>query len=224
MESTVPVVMVQAWSDDEIIDRVLGGEPGWFELLVRRYNQRVYRAVRAVLRSDDEAEDVMQEAHFSAYRHLADFERRAGYGTWLTRIAVRQALLHARKSGRVETRDFTEDESTNSWSEQAMSPELASASAETRELLEKAILALPEQYRVVVMMRDVEEMSTKDTANALELTEEAVKVRLHRARALLRRDLYARVGATSTTAFQFHASRCDRITFAVMDRIAAEST
>ena len=89
-----------------------------------------------------------------------------------------------------------------------------------RSLLEEAILRLPLDYRTVVMMREVEEMSTAETATALDLTEEAVKVRLHRARAMLRKDLFARVGASSTAAFQFHATRCDRVAAAVLTRIA----
>lgn len=219
MELTISELATQTWSDDEVINRVLAGESQCFELLVRRYNQRVYRAVRAVLGNGAEAEDVMQEAHFSAYRHLAEFEGRAAYATWLTKIAVRLAILHAKKDSRFDVRDFAEEELPYPLKENAMNPEAVSASSETREVLEQAILTLPPQYRVVVMMRDVEEMSTQETAIALDLSEEAVKVRLHRARAMLRRELFSMVGATSTSAFEFGASRCDRVTAAVMRRV-----
>ena len=93
------------------------------------------------------------------------------------------------------------------------------SSAETRALLEQAILALPRDYRTVIMLRDVEEMNTAETAVALDLSEDVVKVRLHRARAMLRKELYARAGATSSSAFQFHASRCDRVAAAVAARL-----
>jgi RNA polymerase sigma-70 factor (ECF subfamily) len=99
-------------------------------------------------------------------------------------------------------------------------PEMAAGSAETRALLEEAILALPYPYRIVVMLRDVEEMNTEEAARVLELSEDVVKVRLHRGRAMLRRELYSRVGATNSAAFQFHAPRCDRVVAGVMGRIA----
>src|SRR5512146_718447 len=219
MESSLCESIAQSWTDDEIIARVCGGEIALYELLVRRYNQRVYRAVRAILRDDAEAEDVMQEAHIAAYQHLHEFEGRAAYSTWLTRIAVHAALSHSKKLQRFEAQDFTDDDSLIGLKDDDVSPETATACSETRTLLEQAILSLPVLYRSVLMMRDVEEMSTLETAEALELTEEAVKVRLHRARALLRKELYARVGANSSSAFQFGARRCDRVTGAVMGRI-----
>ena len=219
MGSLVLESIAQSWTDEEIIERVRGGEIALYELLVRRYNQRVYRAVRAILRDDSEAEDVMQEAHFSAFRHLDEFEGRAAFSTWLTKIAVHEALARLKKLKRFEPQDFTEDESVLGTDGDMMSPESATASAETRALLEESILSLPIPYRSVLVMRDVEEMSTMETATALDLTEEAVKVRLHRARAMLRKELYARVGARASSAFQFGAKRCDRVTEAVMRRI-----
>jgi RNA polymerase sigma-70 factor, ECF subfamily len=219
MESSLCESIAQSWTDEEVIARVRDGEVALYELLVRRYNQRVYRAVRAILRDDSEAEDVMQEAHFAAFRHLHEFEGRAAFSTWLTKIAIHEALARAKKLNRFESQDFTDDENVIGMKENDVSPESATASAETRALLEQAILSLPATYRCVMMMRDVEEMSTLETAQALDLTEEAVKVRLHRARALVRKELYARVGANSASAFQFGATRCDRVTVAVMSRI-----
>lgn len=219
MGTSVLENIAQSWTDEEIIERVRGGEIALYELLVRRYNQRVYRAVRAILRDDSEAEDVMQEAHFAAFQHLDEFEGRAAFSTWLTKIAVHEALARLKKMKRFEPQDFTEDESILISAGDLMSPESATASAETRALLEEAILSLPIPYRSVLVMRDVEEMSTLETATALELTEEAVKVRLHRARVMLRKELYERVGANASSAFQFGAKRCDRVTEAVMSRI-----
>src|SRR5512146_3304899 len=223
MESSLCESIAQSWTDEEIIERVRGGEVALYELLVRRYNQRVYRAVRAILRDDAEAEDVMQDAHIAAFRHLGEFEGRAAYSTWLTKIAVHEAFARLKKLHRFETQDFTEDDSLIGMKDNRMSPETATACSETRMLLEQAILSLPILYRSVVMMRDVEEMSTLDTAQALELTEETVKVRLHRARALLRKELYSRVGANAASAFQFGATRCDHVTERVMNLILSSN-
>ena len=219
---TRPVTETQAssWTDVEIIDRVLGGESALYELLVRRHNQKLYRAVRAVLRDDAEAEDAMQEAYIRAYQNLRRFERRSSFGTWVTRIAVNDAIARLKSKERW-TMEPLEEQSQEGGAVgvTASNPESESAGSEARELLEEAILRLPLDYRTVVMMRDVEEMTTAETASALEMSEEAVKVRLHRARAMLRRELFERVGATSAQAFQFHAVRCDRVAAAVMKGI-----
>ncbi len=207
-------------SDDEIIERVLSGETALYELLVRRYNQRIYRAVRSILRDDALAEDVMQEAYFSAFQALRKFEHRASFSTWITRIAVHEALLRVRREQRYESTDF-EESSEAPVQNLAETPESSTALTETRELLERAILSLPTEYRTVLMLRDVEEMTTAETASALQLSEEAVKVRLHRARAKLRRELFVLAGASSASAFQFHATRCDRVAAAVLARISA---
>lgn len=211
----------KGWSDEQIIDRVLAGEHSLYELLMRRYNQRIYSVVRAILRDDGEAEDVMQEAYVRAYHHLSRFERRSSFSTWLTRIAVHEAMARAARNKRFDPLGPDEDEYPNPTSDTPMNPEEVTANAETRALLERAILALPQNYRLVLVMRDIEELSTFETASVLEVTEDAVKVRLHRARALLRRELYQRVGATSASAFHFHASRCDAVAHNVLNLIGA---
>jgi len=218
----VTVLEQSSWSDEEIMDRVLGGQTELYELLMRRHNQKLYRAVRAVLRDDSEAEDVMQEAYVRAFQNLGRFERRASFSTWVTRIGVNEALARLKSRQRTEM-DYLEEcvLEGNAVGATTKNPETARADSEARELLEEAILRLPLDYRTVVMMRDVEEMTTAETAAALEVTEQLVKVRLHRARAMLRRELYARVGATGTEAFQFHATRCDRVAAAVLQRISA---
>jgi len=206
--------------DAEVIERVLAGDTGLYELLMRRYNQRVYRAVKAVLRDEAEAEDVMQETYVRAFQYLRQFEQRASFSTWITRIAVNESIARLKRKKRFTT-DVDEEGATvvDLLEATTMNPEESAASDETRRLLEKAILALPSRYRMVMMLRDIEGMNTTETAQALELSEDVVKVRLHRARAILRRDLYARVGATSSGAFQFHATRCDRVVQNVLNRI-----
>jgi RNA polymerase sigma-70 factor, ECF subfamily len=212
----------QEWPDEEVIRRVLDGDTPAYELLVRRYNQRVYRIIRSILHDDSEAEDVMQEAYVRAYQHLAEFEGRSSFSTWLGRIAIHEAIARSERSRRFEPIESSTDSTVGMVvRDHGMSPEQKAAISEARSLLEQAILALPVQYRTALVLRDVDEMSTAEAAATLEISEEALKVRLHRARAMLRKQLYAISGATSSTAFQFHASRCDRVARIVLDRIAA---
>ena len=216
----------QSLSDEEVVARVLGGDTGSFELLMRRHNQKLYRVARAILREDGEAEDVMQDTYVRAYEHLDQFAGRAKFSTWLTRIAVHEALARLRRRNRtdaLETMIETTGE-TMTFASHAPSPEQEAVEAQNRSLLEAAILELPDGYRTVLMLRDIEELDTAETAEILGLTEENVKVRLHRARTLLRRELYARVGDTRTTAFSFMGERCDRVVRGVLGRIAQGAT
>jgi RNA polymerase sigma-70 factor (ECF subfamily) len=194
---------------------VLAGETALYELLMRRYNERLYRVARAILRDDADAEDVMQDAYMSAYQHLADFEGRAKFSTWLTRIAVREALARRRRRPRFQPLDNSEQFSARDVMQRLASrgrnPEEEAYDRELGSVLEKAILGLPDDYRLVFILRDVEEMSTEETAECLNISQENVKVRLHRARAGLRKELYARAGATALQSFHFHAARCDRV-------------
>ncbi len=212
---------LESWTDEEIVSRIIRGETALYEIIMRRYNQRLYRVARSILRDDTEAEDVMQDAYVRAYQHLRQFEGRARFSTWLTRIAVHEALGRLRRHSRHDSIDelTPEGETMLELSARAPDPEYRAANSETRQMLEKAVLELPESYRAVLVMRDVEEMSTTETAESLGLTEDNVKVRLHRARAMLRRALYEQVGATSVRAFQFEAPRCDRVVRNVFARI-----
>jgi RNA polymerase sigma-70 factor, ECF subfamily len=214
----------EEWADEQLVQRVLNGDVFLFELLMRRHNQRVYRAARSILRDDSESEDVMQETYLRAYQHLAQFEGRARFSTWLTRIAVNESIRRAAFSGRYEPLSEDgregEDELTPGIQKSSPTPESDLSRTEMTSILEKAILTLPERYRLVVMLRDVEEMSTAETAEALSLSEANVKVRLHRAHELLRNELFAIAGSASRNAFGFGASRCDRVVQAVLGQIA----
>lgn len=212
---------LEGWTDEEVIARVLAGDTALFEIIMRRYNQRLYRVARAILRDDDEAEDVMQDTYVRAFQHLHQFEGRAKFSTWLTRIAVHEALGRVRRRGRFDDLEsFTDSDGEILMASTAPSPEQQVSAGELNRLLEDAVLALPDHYRAVLIMRDIEEMDTTDTAAALEISEENVKVRLHRARALLRRELYARAGAGARATFQFPATRCDRVVNAVFERLS----
>jgi len=210
---------VEGWTDEEVVDRVLSGHVALYEIIMRRYNQRLYRVARAIVRDDNEAEDVMQDAYVRAFEHLSQFAHRAPFSTWLTRIAVHEALARVRNRNR--TRPLREDankgEFVMEFAEPNPGPEQIASQAEVGHVLEEALLALPEQFRSVIFLRDVEEMSTAETAAALDLTEENVKVRLHRGRALLRGWLFQRVGANAKHAFPFMGERCDRVVRGVFD-------
>jgi RNA polymerase sigma-70 factor (ECF subfamily) len=193
-----------------------------FEIIMRRHNQRLYRVARSILRNDGEAEDVMQDAYVRAYEHLDQFAGRAKFSTWLTRIAVHEALARQHRGNRyqeLEPISEREGDPMDRFASLAPDPEQQASSSEIRRLLEEAVEKLPDAYRTVFMLRDVEEMSTTDAADALEITEDNVKVRLLRARALLRKSLYARAGTERKEAFDFHAVRCDRVVKNVFERI-----
>ena len=212
-------------SDDLLVRRILGGEPALFERIMRRHNQRLFRAARAILNDDAEAEDVMQETYARAFAHLGQFRGDAQLGTWLTKIAVHEALARVRKRrrlaplpavGEVEALPMP-DRPTPS------DPEHEAHNAELRKLLERAIDALPETYRTVFVLREVEGLSTATTAECLGVSEEVVKTRLSRARVRLRDGLYERAGVVAATAFTFGGERCDRIVAAVLPRLIGAS-
>jgi RNA polymerase sigma-70 factor (ECF subfamily) len=209
-------------SDQEVIARVMAGDTALFEVLMRRYNQRVYRVARSILGNDSEAEDVMQESYVRAYAHLDQFAGRSTFSTWLTKIAVYEALARARRSSRFESVGIVpeaEDRGMMMFASGDRDPEKQMFDHEVKSLLEAAIDGLPRDYRSVFAFREIEGMDTAETAECLGVSEEVVKTRLHRARALIRRDLYRRAGATSAAAFQFHLSRCDRVVNAVLRHI-----
>ena len=209
-------------TDEEVVARVLAGETGMFEIVMRRHNQRLYRVARAILRNDGEAEDVMQDAYVRAYEHLDQFAGKAKFSTWLTRIAVHEALARQRRGNRyqeLEPMSEREGDPMDRFASVTPNPEQQASNSEIRRLLEEAVEKLPDSYRIVFVLRDVEEMSTIDAAEALEITEENVKIRLHRARVLLRKNLYACAGIERKEAFNFNAVRCDRVVKKVFERI-----
>jgi RNA polymerase sigma-70 factor (ECF subfamily) len=202
-------------SDEEVVRRVLAGDGASFEILMRRHNQRVYRAIRAVLRGDSaDVEDAMQQSYLQAYRSLAGFQGASSFATWLTRIALNVALGIVRRQ-RVAA-DLAPEVGEMTGGARDEGPEAGVARREAAELLERAVGRLGDEHRVVFMLREVEQLSTAETAEALDLTEENVKVRLHRARLALRELLTDEVGASAPEAFTFLAPRCDRVVNAVL--------
>ncbi len=210
-----------ATSDEEVVERVRAGQTELYEIIMRRHNQRLYRVARSILRDDSEAEDVMQDAYVRAYEHLDQFAGESKFATWLTRIAVHEALHRVRRRNRFQEMppgDW-EAQDMDAFKTTSPDPEQQALGRELETLLERAIETLPVNYRTVFMLREIEGLSTAETAECLGEHEETVKTRLFRSRALLRRELFARVGAVSSRAFQFHAPRCDRVVGNVLARI-----
>jgi RNA polymerase sigma-70 factor (ECF subfamily) len=208
-------------SDEEVVSRVLAGDTALFEIIIRRYNQMLYRVARGILRNDHEAEDVMQETYVRAYEHLRQYAGRAQFRTWLTRIAVHEALARARRGQRfVYGRGEESGESMDTFASTERNPEQLAAGAELRTLIEGSILQLPDLYRSVFLLRDVEQLNMEEVCEILNLTEGTVKVRLHRARRALRKIIFSRTGEQLVSAFPFEAPRCDRVVARVFQRIS----
>jgi RNA polymerase sigma-70 factor (ECF subfamily) len=207
-------------SDEEVVRRIIQGERALFEILMRRYNQRLFRVTRSIVANDLEAEDIIQDAYVRAYEHLNQFEGRARFSTWLTKIAIYEAYARVRRVDhqKVDSISMLEVRGMD-MKANGRDPEEQIYNAELKTVLEKAFDALPDDYRSVFMLREIEGLSTAETAECLELSEENVKTRLHRARALLQRELYSLVGANANMAFQFLGPRCDRIVARVLERI-----
>jgi RNA polymerase sigma-70 factor (ECF subfamily) len=201
-------------TDEVIFARVLAGERGLFELLMRRHNRQLFRTVRGLLANDEEAEDVLQEAYLSMYLHGASFRGEAKLTTWMTRIAINAALARIEKRRAHVDLEVVESDAN---------PESDAALRELTRLLEAAIDALPDAQRTVIVLREIEEMSTSETASMLNLSEEAVRVRLHRARAMLRERLDQTLGEASSQLYKFDGARCDRIVAKVLEALTARS-
>jgi RNA polymerase sigma-70 factor (ECF subfamily) len=192
-----------------------------FEVLMRRYNQRLYRVARGIVKDHAEAEDVMQQAYLSAYAHLDQYEHRGSFAAWLTRIAVHEAFArHRRRAEAAVAESIVGDGACDRIPSPRPDPEQAALSSELRQKLEAIVDALAETYRPVFVLRDVEGLSTAETAEALGLTEDVVKTRLHRARAMLREAL-VREGRRPGDLFRFGFERCDRLVAAVLRRLGA---
>lgn len=222
METVGILEKSKALTDEDIIARVQTGDLALYEVIMRRYNQRLYRVARAILHDDTEVEDVMQDAYVRAYTHLHQFAGRSAFSTWLTRIAVHEALTRLRSRNRHPQVDITDYDGEISMKTpgKSLDPEQSASAAQLRDFLEEAVLNLPDSYRTVIILRDIEELSTAETAEALDLTEENVKVRLHRGHGMIRSWLFERIGTKAKEAFPFMGVRCDRVVQRVFERLA----
>jgi RNA polymerase sigma-70 factor (ECF subfamily) len=205
-------------TDAELVRRIIAGEHDIYEVIIRRYNQRLYRVARSMIQNQQEAEDIVQDTYARAFEHLCQFEGRTLLSTWLTKIAVNQArsrMKERRRQQAINPMLSTKPDVSH----ELGTPEDERLAEETRIILENAIDQLPQVYRSVFVMRSLEEMSIAETAQSLDIGEEAVKIHMLRARRMLRRTLREKFHAASAQAFRFLGQRCDRLTANVLRRI-----
>jgi RNA polymerase sigma-70 factor (ECF subfamily) len=203
--------------DNEIINEILNGDKEKYALLIRKYNQRLYRIGKGYFKDDSEVEDVMQEAYIKGYLNLSKFENRSQFSTWITRILINECLQRLKKVKRVTLIDENEENSKTMNFTDNTNPESESLFKELKRHLEMRIAMLPEKYRVIFIMREVEKMNIEETSRVLEITESNVKARLSRAKEMLRTslmDVYP-----MGEVYQFHLTRCERIVQKVLVRI-----
>jgi RNA polymerase sigma-70 factor (ECF subfamily) len=215
---------LQALADEPLVRLAAQGDEGAVRILIRRHNRRLFRVARAVLRDDAEAEDVVQETYVRAFSNLASFRGEARLSTWLTRIALNEALGRARRRRpTVELSDTELQEGRVLIFSPATptSPESETARSHVRDVLEDAVDALPDPFRMVFILRDVEGMDIEETAAQLLIKQETVKTRLHRARGMLRRTIEQRFSAGFSDLFPFDGERCAGMADRVLERLAA---
>jgi RNA polymerase sigma-70 factor (ECF subfamily) len=214
-------------SDGELLRFARDGDPAAFRILIRRHDRHLYRMARSVLLDDQEAEDVVQETYILAFTRLVDFHGDASLSTWLTRIALNEALKRRRRRRRTVDLDVIDAARDGADMQNYRSPmiapdqdpERATAQHQLRRFLERAIDDLPETFRTVFVMRAIEEATTEETATLLGIRQQTVKTRLHRARRMLRAALGEHIGAAVKDAFPFDKPRCDRLVKKVLEQL-----
>lgn len=217
-------------SDMEIASRLAGGDTAALEIVMRRNNQTLYRAARSILRNDEDAEEAVQDTYLKAYRAISAYKSGSKLSTWLTRIAINEALARRRKFQ--HRADLIQLHQSALISEPAEgiqmqpisdSPESTVRRSEIRRLIEQHIDQLPEIFRSVFVLRALEEMSVEETAICLDLPEATVRTRYFRGRALMREAVAREIDLSYEEAFSFDGERCDRIVENVLARIAIEN-
>jgi RNA polymerase sigma-70 factor (ECF subfamily) len=214
-----------AMPEPDLVGLARGGDRQAFRAIMTRCNQRLFRVARAVVRDEAEAEDVLQEAYLRAFAAIATFRGESGIATWLTRIVLNEA--HGRLRRRKTMVDLDELETAQESAQvlnfpgmsKSDDPEADAARAQIRRILERAVDALPEPFRLVFILREVEDLSVEETASHLNLKVETVKTRLHRARRRLREALDAQLADVIVGAYPFLGARCERISEAVLQRL-----
>jgi RNA polymerase sigma-70 factor (ECF subfamily) len=211
--------------EEVLVDRARTGDMRACEALMRRYNQRLYRVIRSVLKTGSDVEDTMQDTYLAALRNLDRFEGRAQFGTWLLKIGTNAALAQMRQRMRVLPLDDLPDlddldPMMGVAADAAHTPEQHVSSKQLVAIVEEAIDRLPHDYRQVFMLRTIEGLDTAETAAVIGLGEDAVRQRLHRAREMLQADIKDHAGGTVSRAFGFLGRRCDRVVASVLRHLS----
>ncbi len=212
-------------NETELIRRARAREPEALRDIITRHNQRLYRLARAILRDDGEAEEALQEAYLRAFAAIGEFRGESSLSTWLSRIAINEALSRLRRRRKRAAAVAPVEASIIPFpmAGPADDPERSMAQRQILRLVEEASDSLPEIYRIVFVARVIEGLSVEETAESLGLRAATVRTRLHRARALIRQDLEARIGPLLLEAFPFAGRRCERLTQAVLARLQEPS-
>jgi RNA polymerase sigma factor (sigma-70 family) len=212
-------IAAETISDTEIIGRILEGEKNLYAVIVRRYNQRLYKVGMSIINDDAEVEDVMQVTYIKAYENLGKFAFRSAFSTWLTKILINESLLRLKQRKKsVLINDETMQKEVHERSTiDIQTPFMKILNVELRAILEKAVLNLPEKYRTVFVMREIENMNVAETKECLDISEANVKVRLNRAKSLLRNALSGYY--KNEDILHFHLTRCDRMVGEIMRQI-----
>ncbi|MDG4892572.1 RNA polymerase sigma factor [Mesorhizobium sp. WSM4976] len=215
--------IIAASGDLELARRAMARDGAAFRAVIKTHNQRLYRIARGVVRDDAEAEDIVQEAYVRAFAHLESFRGDASLGTWLSRIVINEALGRLRKRRRtVAMPENSQAEIIQFPLNPSDDPERTMAQRQILQLVERATDSLPDVYRMAFVARVIEGLSIEETSELLGVRPQTVKTRLHRARALLRKALDDQIGPVLLEAFPFAGRRCERLTAAVMKRLALE--
>ncbi len=214
--------VVPSDTDLSIARRIGAGDRALFALLIHRYNRRLYRLARAALRDDAEAEDALQEAYLSAYRSIGQFRGDSTLSTWLSRLVLNESLARLRKTARRQNvLPVVPDVDMDTLSSDDFDgPAWVLVRSQMRALLERKVDELPQDLRIIFVLRSVEDLSVAETAACLGITEATVRSRHFRARSLLRQSLALEIDVTERDLFDFDGARCDRIVAAVISRLA----
>jgi RNA polymerase sigma-70 factor (ECF subfamily) len=216
---------LEALQDADLVRMALQRHADAFRIIMQRHNRRLYRCARSIVRDDAEAEDIVQEAYVNAFSKLAAFRGESSLATWLTRITLNEALGRVRRRRPAVAWDSLDTVGRDKAQVIAFpltanaDPERTAAQREIGRFIERAVDGLPERFRMVFVMREIEEMSVEETADFLGLRQATVKTRLHRARRLLRTALDDQLAAALTEAFPFAGMRCARMTDAILGRL-----
>lgn len=205
-----------AISDESVIEQILIGNTNAFEIIMRRYNQRLYRIARSILINNDAAEDAVQQAYISAYFKLDSYIPSGSFGAWLTRITINEALMIKRKPDNryAETKDIIDDDKIASTQSDPMSVQ---TNKELGGLIEAAVDKLPAEFRHVFILRAIQQLSTRETAESLAIDETTVKTRLHRARNMMQQTLNQHIAKAGLHVHEFAGQRCDNMVKAVLE-------
>lgn len=201
--------------EQEIIEQVKNGHKELYELLMRKYNQKLYRIARAIVKDDSDAEDILQDTYLKAYEKLGQFQNRSQFSTWIIRILINNANATLNKRKRFDKSVPAEDAYLNTPDSFPQNPDFQMSNNELKKILEQAIDNLPETLRGVYIMREVEGFSVAETSECLNITQENVKTRLHRAKTILKDELYKK-SKGGIDVFRFGNDRCDKVVLSVM--------